>query len=268
MIEIEIVDKIETDLYTLYCGDCLEIMPTLDMGVDAIITDIPYGTTYCAWDEIIPLAPMWTEARRLLKPRGAFVTTASQPFTSKLIMSNINFYKYCWYWYKNLVSGFQLAKIQPTRWIEEILVFYDEQCVYNKQPTESRIKDRKRIVGALNGSSGNHHHRDDHRFHLKAQKNIFSEFVSPRNVLEIPCVPRSKGTLHPAQKPVALYEYLIRTYTNPGETVLDICMGSGTTIIAALNTGRKAIGIEKDPHYFEIAAKRISDAAAQLRMNI
>jgi site-specific DNA-methyltransferase (adenine-specific) len=241
-------------------GDCLDILPTLPDGcADAIITDLPYGTTACKWDVIIPFEPMWEQVKRLCK--GAFVTTASQPFTSVLIGSNMGMYKYSWYWHKNIVSGFQLAKIQPTRAMEEICVFYSKQPTYNPQPTESIIRDRKRVPGAFVGNR-TPNKKNEHRLGTKPQPNYYPEFVAPRNVLEIPCVPRATGTLHPTQKPVALYEYLIKTYTNPGDTVLDFCMGSGTTGVAAVKTGRNFIGIEKEGNYFEIASRRINGQPA------
>jgi site-specific DNA-methyltransferase (adenine-specific) len=244
----------------LMMGDCLERMGEIEAGtVDLIAADLPYQVTACKWDTLIPFEPMWASFRRVLKPDGAIVLTSSQPFTSELIQGNRKSFKYCWYWHKNIVSGFQLAKIQPTRCIEEVCVFYDSQPTYNPQWTESLIRDRARVVGAPNGRGGSRG-KNEHRLGTKPMPTIFKESVAPRNCLEIPCVPRATGTLHPTQKPVALFEYLIRTYSNEGETVLDCTMGSGTTGVACINTGRNFIGIERDPAYFAIAESRIAAA--------
>ncbi len=248
----------------LYHGDCLEIMPTLPaQSVDAIIADLPYGTTACKWDVVIPFEPMWAEYKRIIKPRGAIVLFGSQPFTSLLVTSNLKWFKYCWHWYKNIVSGFQLASIQPTRALEDICVFYSKQPTYNRQPETSRIVDRAVIPGRPNGAKAEMR-KNDHRLGTKPQPYIFPEFVAPRNVLEIPCVPRATGTVHPTQKPVALLEYLVRTYTNPGDTVMDNTMGSGTTGVACVQTGRRFVGIEKDAKYFAIARQRIETAQPAL----
>lgn len=246
----------------LRLGDCLELMRDIpDASVNMICTDLPYGTTACKWDSVIPFDALWSEYQRITKPNAAIVLTAAQPFTTALIASNLGMYKYCWYWYKNAASGFQLANIQPMRAIEEVVVFYKKQPTYNKQPTPSKITDRPRKVGAPNGRSTKN--KNDHNLGTQLQQYSFREHVSPRNVLEIPIVPRSKGTLHPTQKPVALMEYLIETYTNPGDTVLDSCMGSGTTGVACMNLGRRFIGIEKDEKYFQIASDRIRAAVPQ-----
>ena len=254
-------------MFTLHNGDCLEVLPTFPpASVEAIITDLPYGTTACEWDSIIPLDEMWKQVKRVLKPNGVFVTTAAQPFTTILISSNFGYFKYLWYWYKNINSNFANAPHQPLRTVEDVCVFYSGNTTYNPQPTKSRIKDRSIKVGARNGAKALPN-RDEHNFGFSQNKRdgyIFPENISPYNVLEIDCVPRATGTHHPTQKPVNLYEYLIRTYTNAGETVLDICMGSGTTGVAAVQTGRNFIGIEKEQKYFEIASRRIAQAPQPL----
>jgi len=248
----------------LYHGDCLEIMPTLEAGsFDAIIADLPYGTTACKWDTVIPFAPLWAEYKRLIKPRGAIVLFGSQPFTSLLVTSNLEWFRYAWYWYKNLPSGFQFAKSQPMRAIEEICVFSKQQCAYNEQRTASVIADRKVTPGRSNGAKSLAA-REDHWISMDKLGYVFPETVAPRNVLEIPCVPHATGTLHPTQKPVALLEYLVRTYTNPGDVVLDNVMGSGTTGVACAHTGRRFVGIEKDAGYFEIAKRRVETAQLPL----
>lgn len=245
--------------YELVLGDAMQILPTLEAGsIDAIITDLPYGTTACAWDEVIPFAPMWEQVRRLLKPRGVFVTTASQPFTSALVMSNLKWFRYCWYWHKNNPVGFQVAKNQPMRAAEEIAVFYEHQPIYNPQMRKTSISDRRVSNGMSNG--GAHYSK---LYQTVTYKHPLNEDVYPHSVLEFDVVPRATGTVHPTQKPVALYAYLIRTYTNPGDTVLDFCAGSGTTGVAAIKEGRHFIGVELDADYHAIAQKRIADAAAQ-----
>jgi DNA modification methylase len=237
---------------TLHLGDCLEYMRTMPAGsVDAIITDLPYGTTACAWDEVIPFAPMWTEVKRVLKPRGVFVTTASQPFTSALIMSNVNWFRYCWVWEKPQGVDPFMTDIRPLNNIEDVCVF--SQNGHNFIPQLSKgipysvTRDKSgRTLQTTNTE-------------MKTTTTINSGTRYPMRVLRFD---QMRGD-HPTQKPVALYEYLILTYTNPGDTVLDICAGSGTTGVAAILTGRNAILIEKDAGYFAIAERRIHDALQQ-----
>ena len=239
---------------TLLHGDCLDIMPTLEAAsVDAILTDLPYGTTACAWDEIIPFEPMWAQVKRLLKPRGVFVTTASQPFTSKLVMSNPKWFKYCWVWDKKSTADFLLSKVRPMKYHEDICVFSDKGHTYNPQMK----------MGAINHSHGNSKNIHISRFTNFSTTNppdVLDGLKYPRSIIEIGKYPTTKENIHPTQKPVALYEYLIRTYTNEGDTVLDICAGSGTTGVAAIRTGRNAILIEKDAKYFEVMKGRVNEA--------
>jgi site-specific DNA-methyltransferase (adenine-specific) len=241
-------------------GDCLEIMPTLaDKSIDLILCDLPYGTTNCKWDTIIPFEPLWAQYKRIIKDNGAIVLTASQPFTSALVMSNPVMFKYEWIWEKNSPTGILTAKTQPMRNHENVLVFCEGKTTYNKQPTKSNISDR--ALGKSNGKDGLRRINETTGtvYKLASGHQVLTENVSPRTVLHFPVVPRSTGTLHPTQKPVTLFEYLVRTYTNEGDTVLDNCAGSGTTAIAAANTNRKWILIEKDPIYYEIACKRIAE---------
>lgn len=248
--------------YTLYHGDCLSILPTLEGGsIDAVICDPPYGTTNCAWDSVIPFEPMWRELKRLIKPRGAIVLFGSQPFTSALVMSNPKWFRYDWTWYKNASTGIALANHQPMRCKEDILIFGRGMLTFNKQPTRSKITDRK--LGGSNGirASGSNHYP----FVKGGETVLLSEWVNPRNVLEFPIESMAKGRLHPTQKPLALLEYLVKTYTNEGDTVLDFTMGSGTTGHACGNLGRRFIGIEKDEHYFNVAQERIATAYEPLR---
>jgi len=254
----------------LHLGDCLEVMKSIpDKSVDAIITDLPYGTTACAWDSIIPFEPMWEQVKRICK--GVFVTTASQPFTSKLVMSNQKWFKYEWIWYKTMPSNFALANRQPMKYHENVLVFCDGQSVYNKiladrsEVGKARLKNNGSV---LSGTKQSNHTVSN--FSNNGERRFYDvDKVNPKSVLSIGSVPNCNGTkLHPTQKPVALYEYLVRTYTNEGDTVLDITMGSGTTGVACVQTGRNFIGIEIDPTYYAIAEKRIRDAQQQMRLEL
>lgn len=229
----------------LYHGDCLEVMPTIDAGsVDMVLCDLPYGTTQNKWDSVIPLDALWAEYWRIVKPNGAVVLTAQPPFDKLLGTSCLRHMKYEWIWEKDQGTGHLNAKKQPMKCHENILVFYQKQCTYNPQMTEGRPY--KQASGRASQNYG-------------AQVSVVTEndgFRYPRSVQRFPHDKDVK--LHPTQKPVALMEYLIRTYTNEGDTVLDNTMGSGTTGVACRNTGRKFIGIERDAGYFEIAQKRIA----------
>jgi len=231
-------------------GDCLELMKEIEGGsVDMILTDPPYGTTACKWDSIIPLEPMWEHLKRIIKPNGAIVMMASQPFTTTLISSNMKMFKYCWVWEKEKAGNFQLAKKRPMKKTEEICVFYKKQPVYNPQglvACNKTIKNNR----TKNGSMGHLQSTQHRNEYIQKFTNYPTEIIKFKN---------EKG-LHESQKPVALMEYLIRTYTNPGELVLDFAMGSGTTGVACVKTGRNFIGIELDEQYFKIAQERISAA--------
>lgn len=228
-------------MINLMLGDCLERMKEIESrSVDMILADPPYGTTACKWDSIIDLSLMWDQLKRIIKPNGAIVMTASQPFTSALVVSNVNMFKYCWVWEKSKPTGFLNAKKQPLRQTEDIAVFYGKQSTYNPQGTSATSK----IVSRTNrGNYGS------------CSKTTVQEVTGyPRNVIRIASIDGQ----HQTQKPVALMEYLIKTYTNKGETVLDFTMGSGTTGVAAKNLNRSFIGIEMDETYFNIAKVRIN----------
>jgi site-specific DNA-methyltransferase (adenine-specific) len=237
----------------LYHGDCLEVLPTFPpASVEAIITDLPYGTTACEWDSIIPLAPMWEQVKRVLKPTGVFISTASQPFTTVLIASNLDWFKYEWSWNKSQVSNPQLAKIQPLKIHENICVFGSGRITYNPQELS---RDIAKVLARR--SKWERTLKAERRLnHIQMAENYEQEFTNyPKSIIYFPT--KRNDVLHPTEKPIRLFEYLIRTYTNAGETVLDICMGSGTTGVAAVQTGREFIGIEKERKYFEIAEKRV-----------
>ena len=241
-------------------GDCLERMKEIpDGSVDLILTDPPYGTTACKWDSVIPLEPMWEQLKRIIKPNGAIVMTASQPFTTILIHSNLKMFKYCWYWKKSKPNGWQHSKNRPMTAIEEV-------CVFSKSPTGhiSQLGDRRMMYIPQGVSCAGvktvkevWHGRSMGARPNQIGKQYEAQTGFPNNVLEYNNV-TGKKAVHPTQKPVALMEYLIKTYTNEGETVLDFTMGSGTTGVACKNLNRKFIGIEKDETYFKIAQDRIA----------
>ena len=233
----------QDDAVTLFHGDCLELMTGIPSGsVDMVLCDLPYGTTQNKWDSVLPLEPMWREYRRVCKQNAAIVLTASQPFTSALGASNLSGLRYAWVWEKSAATGHLNAKRMPMKLHEDVLVFSDAPHTYNPQGLLPLGKMVKR--GNNGGNFG------------KSGAENFQEWTNyPRSILRFE---RDTCAVHPTQKPVALMEYLIRTYTNEGETVLDNTMGSGTTGVACVNTGRKFIGIEQDAGYAEIAAKRMA----------
>ena len=245
----------------LYKGDCLEVMDELIVKgvlVDAIITDPPYNTTACHWDKLIPFDLMWQRLNKLIKPNGAIVLFGSEPFSSALRMSNIKNYKYDWVWNKLYGTNIYDANKKPMKYHEIISIFYDKQPTYNKQMIQAkkenqrdRIKNyKKEVKDTVYGSQ---------KEYIPDRKD--DTLRNPNSILEY----SNQGAechrtkrLHPTQKPVALMEYLIKTYTNEGELVLDFTMGSGTTGVACKNLGRDFIGIELDDKYFDIANKRIN----------
>lgn len=231
-------------------GDCLERMKEIpDGSVDMILADPPYGTTACKWDSILPLAPMWEQLKRVIKPNGAIVMTASQPFTTVLIASNIAEFKYSWVWDKVKPNGHLVSKIRPMQRTEDVLVFGAGKINYypimtdREKPKKSKEYSRTEIMGGVKTDM--------------VGKTLDKKY--PQNVLVFSNATQT-GKLHPTQKPVALMEYLIKTYTLDGETVLDFTMGSGTTGVACKNLNRRFIGIEKDERYIEIARARIEAA--------
>lgn len=229
-------------------GDCLERMKELESGsIDMVLADPPYGTTACKWDSVIPFEPMWKQLKRITKKNGAIVMTASQPFTSALVMSNPAMFKYCWVWDKRVASNSQLAKNQPLKIHEDVCVFANGKLAYNPQG----LVDCEIIRSNANRSKGVGHVGSERKRETFVQKKT----GYPKSIQNFK--PNNINKLHPTQKPVALMEYLIKTYTNEGETVLDFTMGSGTTGVAAKNLNRKFIGIELDETYFKIAQERI-----------
>lgn len=235
-------------------GDCLKLMKDIpDGAVDLVLCDPPYGTTDCSWDSVLPFDQLWGEYNRLLKPDGAAVLFAAQPFTTQLISSNPKAFKYCWYWLKNQATGFTYARYQPMRKVEDICVFYRKHGTYNPQGLQKIVGGKVRRKRAPQGDS------------VYKMSTLLNDYIPrfknyPKNVLQFD----TERGLHPTQKPVPLLEYLVKTYTNEGDTVLNNCMGSGSTGVAVKRAGgRHFIGIEQNKVYFDIACERIEKEAGK-----
>jgi len=275
------------ELNTIYNEDCLEGMKRIpDGSVDMILCDLPYGTTNNTWDEIIPFKPLWEQYERVVKDNGAIVLTASQPFTSKLVSSKLEWFKHEWIWEKQRASNFMRANHEPLKYHENILVFskgaldinqqrykvleIDEIMNMTKKEVEIMMKSKGYDRFGMIDRRKTVRNPDTNKKHLgseiKRVRNADDGFRSPKSVLKINN--NLHGNIHPTQKPVALFEYLIKTYTNEGETVLDNCMGSGTTAIACMNTNRNFIGFELDPDYYNQATKRLERHKSQLNLFI
>lgn len=235
---------------TLVNADCFDVFPFIeDKSIDAIICDLPYGTTACKWDSILPLDKLWNEYKRVLKPNGVILLTASQPFTTVLIGNDLKMFKYNLVWDKVAVTNPMLAKKQPMRCHEDILIFYNKQPTYNPQMR----------VGVKWSRAGKKQHTTD----TLGQNTLFnngsdeSEMKYPKSIVTFSNADKTKNE-HPTQKPLELMEYLIKTYTNEGDTVLDNTMGSGTCGLASIKNNRKFIGIEKEKQYYDVAVRRLS----------
>jgi site-specific DNA-methyltransferase (adenine-specific) len=255
--------------FLLLEGDCLERMSEIaDRSIDLVLADPPYGTTACKWDSIIPLEPMWDHLKRAAKQNAAIVMTASQPFTSALVMSNVDWFKYTWVWMKNRATGHVHAKNKPMKQHEDVCVFsggttiHEGQSVnrmpYYPQGLTELAKGTKRRTRKDAGDNAVMAARKSHK------ETECSHSGYPISVIDFAVDVNNGVRVHPTQKPVALMEYLIKTYTNEGDTVLDFTMGSGTTGVAARKCGRRFIGIEKDPEYFQIASSRIFETELEL----
>jgi len=224
-----------------------------DKSIDMILCDLPYGTTACKWDTIIPFEPLWEQYKRIIKDNGAIVLTASQPFTSALVMSNIKMFKYCWTWEKSRPTGHLNAKKQPMRKTEDICVYYSNQCTYNPQDLIKGLFDNTRPAKANKVKGECVHGQERSDFGTSSFTNY------PINILKFNNEHNVGDDVHPTQKPVALFEYLIKTYTNEGEMVLDNCIGSGTTAVACKRLNRNFIGMEIYQNYIDISYKRLSE---------
>lgn len=240
----------------LHKGDCIELMKQIPNGsVDMVLCDLPYGTTACKWDVVIPFDKLWEQYERVCKETAAIVLTASQPFTSMLVLSNIKMFRHEWIWQKNRGSNFANTVREPFKEHEEVIVFSKGKWTYNKQMQERSGGGLDRVKYELKWESKSENYRQ------------FDTRNSNQPKLRVPSSVQKFNTevgLHPTQKPIALFEYLIRTYSNEGDVVLDNCMGSGTTGVACVNLKRNFIGIEKEEKYFEIAKNRIEDAERKL----
>jgi site-specific DNA-methyltransferase (adenine-specific) len=235
----------------LRLGDCLDLMKNLpDASVDLVLCDLPYGTTACKWDAVIPFDLLWAEYKRVTKPGSAIVLTAGQPFTTALIASNLKNFKHAWVWNKRFAANFAVAKHQPLKIHEDIAVFSYGTARYFPQKTMRDTPIKLGKNAAKSGGSNIAHAKSEYDGKVYVDKN-------PESILFFDTRAEGQVKLHPTQKPVALMEYLIRTYTKDGDTVLDNCMGSGTTGVACAITGRRFIGMERDPDYFKIASDRI-----------
>ena len=243
----------KTKMTELIQGDCITEMQKIESGsVDAIITDPPYGTTACKWDSVIDFELMWEQLKRIIKPNGAIVLFGSEPFSSALRISNIKNYRYDWIWEKAIGANPLLCKKQPMKYHENISIFYKKQPTYNPQMTKGKMRNKKpQMTGKKDDENWGGAMRG-----IKGIDNV-NDLYYPRSYQYFSNASQ-KGKVHPTQKPVALMEYLIKTYTNEGETVLDFTMGSGSTGVAAKNLNRSFIGIEQDPNYFKIAEERIN----------
>lgn len=251
--------------YELYEGDCLVEMDRIpDKSVNLILADLPYGTTKCKWDSIIPFEALWKQYKRLIKPDGVIVLTASQPFTSVLVCSNLDWYKYNWIWKKNKTTGFLLANYRPMKQTEDVVVFAPGgaaaasrktgNMVYNPQGLISKKVSKKNTEARLGKMLNQKHHLGPNNKLLHGAEYQQEYTNYPLEILEFAI---ENDTTHPTQKPVPLFEYLIKTYSNEGDVVMDNVMGSGTTGVACLKTNRYFIGIEKDKEYFQMSKNRI-----------
>lgn len=237
---------------TIYNGDCLEVMLQLIGLFDAIIADLPYGTTACSWDTIIPFVPLWDSYRRLIKDNGAVVLFGSQPFTSKLILSNLEWFRVEWIWVKSRPSGHLNAKIKPLTSKEDIVIFAKHTSTYNPQGLVRINKIQHNSLSDSMRGEGNKTSTVSGGIRFEPYLQEYGNY--PDQILKFAS---TANPVHPTQKPVDLLQYLIRTYTNPGEIVLDNTMGSGTTLVAAQREGRQAVGIELDEDYCKIAVERL-----------
>ena len=241
--------------YKIYNGDCLEVMEDIpDKSVDMILCDLPYGTTACKWDSVIPFELLWEQYGRIIKDNGAIVLFGIQPFTTIMINSNINNFKHQWIWDKKNGSNFMQLKRHPNKVHEDIVVFGNNGKTVNYYPQMTK--------GKMRAKGNEKSYSEDGVYYAYTKTKTKNDLYYPKSIIEFSNAGRTGKAkkVHPTQKPVDLLEYLIRTYTNEGEIVLDNCMGSGSTGVACVNTNRKFIGIELDDKYFEIAENRIKES--------
>ena len=254
------------DNIEILCGDCLELMSDIpDKSVDMILCDLPYGTTSCSWDSIIPFEDLWEQYNRIIKDKSAIVLFGSEPFSSKLRLSNFEMYKYDWIWQKNKASNFINCKYQPLKSYENICVFSKMACTYSVKgnmsyyPQGIKLLNKPKKQKRTGQKQAEIYHTNPNIETTQTVSNY------PNSIIQFDMESKS---IHPTQKPVPLLEYLIKTYTKDGDLVLDNCMGSGSTGVACINTNRKFIGIELDDTYFEIAKERINKAVENTKSNL
>jgi len=250
-------------------GDCLEEMKSIkDAFVDLVLADPPYGTTACKWDSIIPLEPLWEQLKRIIKPNGVIVMTAAQPFTTALISSNMEWFKYCWYWKKPIPTGFLNCQNAPLKNIEDVCVFSPGASSTSNKSDDNKNRMNYYPVGVKKTSIAARRietKRKDRAYKAVPQKEYQRTLENfPRALITFNV---ESNRVHPTQKPVSLMEYLIETYTRENDVVLDFCMGSGTTGIGCVNLNRNFIGIEKDEEYFKIAKERINNTIEKQKNN-
>jgi len=263
--ESEYISEYNPELHlntnTINNGDCLDLMNGIpDNSIDMILADLPYGTTSCSWDSIIPLDKIWKQYKRIIKDDGAIVLHSSQPFTTELIQSNLDWFKYDWVWYKNQTTGFALAKRQPMKNHESVCVFYKNQCIYNyiKEPRQMTDESKKRMNYEFSTECGTNELQNG----IKKVKYVpeDKDLAYPKTVKYFKSLSNnSKKKIHPTQKPIKLAEYMIKTYTDENDIVLDNVSGSGTTAVACINTNRNYICIEKDKEYYDKSVNRIKN---------
>ena len=250
-------EKTIFDESVIYNGDCLEVMKDIaDKSVDCVICDLPYGTTVCKWDSVIPFEPLWKEYKRIIKDNGAICLFGCEPFSSQLRMSNLNMYKYDWYWEKSKATNFLNSKKQPLRCIESISIFYNSQPIYHPQMVEGEPYNkgyRSDKYQDVNRDSTTGTYKSSYIANIDGKRY-------PKNKLYFKTAESEGNVVHPTQKPVALLEYLVKTYTNENEIVLDNCSGSGSTAVACKNTKRRFICIEKDKNYYDLSVERLKKA--------
>ena len=235
---------------TFVNADCFDVFPLIkDNSIDAIICDLPYGTTQCKWDSVLPFDKIWKEYKRVIKPNGAIILMCGEPFTSQLINSNLTMFKYKWIWDKKFAGNFVTANKRPLNTFEEIVIFYNNQPTYNPQMTKGKF--RNKSTSKPQSNKGNYGE-------MKHQKDNFNDDYYPTSILDFTNA-NVRARIHPTEKQLPLMEYLVKTYTNEGDMVLDNTMGSGTTNLACIKLNRKSIGIEKEKQYYDVAVRRASE---------
>lgn len=252
-------NRIKTEDCELWCGDCLELIKDVaDNSIDMILCDLPYGTTACAWDVVIPMDKLWDEYKRIITDVGVICLFGQEPFSSIVRVSNLKLYRYDWVWQKQKPSNFQLMNYQPGRVQENIMIFSKAKACYTKNGTKIAYNPQKEVRDKPRKANAKIYSDKADLLHKYSKANIDNfKTYTERHPVSILKFNTPSKKFHPTEKPIELLEYLVKTYTNEGDVILDNCMGSGTTGVASLNLGRKFIGIEKEKEYFDVACNRI-----------